>query len=58
MLATASASLDILTKGRVEFLGIGAGAFWDVIHSYGGPMRSPGEAVAALEEAMHVIRLI
>ena len=57
MLAKASASLDILTKGRVES-GIGVGAFWDAIHSYGGPMRSPGEAVAALEEAMQVIRLI
>ena len=57
MLAKASASLDILTKGRVE-LGIGAGAFWDAIHSYGGPRRSPGEAVAALEEAMQVIHLI
>jgi alkanesulfonate monooxygenase SsuD/methylene tetrahydromethanopterin reductase-like flavin-dependent oxidoreductase (luciferase family) len=56
-LAKASATLDIITKGRVE-LGIGAGAFWDAIHSYGGPRRSPGEAVAALEEAMQVIHLI
>lgn len=57
MLAKASATLDILTKGRVE-LGIGTGAFWDAIHSYGGPRRSPGEAVAAFEEALQVIRLI
>jgi alkanesulfonate monooxygenase SsuD/methylene tetrahydromethanopterin reductase-like flavin-dependent oxidoreductase (luciferase family) len=57
MLAKASATLDILTKGRVE-LGIGAGAFWDAIHSYGGPRRAPGEAVAALDEALQVIRLI
>jgi alkanesulfonate monooxygenase SsuD/methylene tetrahydromethanopterin reductase-like flavin-dependent oxidoreductase (luciferase family) len=57
MLAKASASLDIITKGRVE-LGIGAGAFWDAIHSYGGPRRSPRGAVAALEEAMQVIHLI
>jgi len=57
MLAKASASLDIITRGRIE-LGLGAGAFWDAIHSYGGPRRRPGEAVAALEEAMQVIRLI
>lgn len=57
MLSKASATLDILTKGRVG-LGIGAGAFWDAIHSYGGPRRSPGEAVTALEEALQVIRLI
>jgi alkanesulfonate monooxygenase SsuD/methylene tetrahydromethanopterin reductase-like flavin-dependent oxidoreductase (luciferase family) len=57
MLAKASATLDILTKGRVE-LGLGAGAFWDAIHSYGGPRRTPREAVAALEEALQVIHLI
>jgi alkanesulfonate monooxygenase SsuD/methylene tetrahydromethanopterin reductase-like flavin-dependent oxidoreductase (luciferase family) len=57
MLAKASASLDIITKGRIE-LGLGAGAFWDAIHAYGGLRRAPGEAVAALEEAMQVIHLI
>jgi alkanesulfonate monooxygenase SsuD/methylene tetrahydromethanopterin reductase-like flavin-dependent oxidoreductase (luciferase family) len=57
MLAKASASLDIITKGRIE-LGLGAGAFWDAIYAYGGPRRTPGEAVAALEEAMQVIHLI
>lgn len=57
MLAKASATLDIITRGRIE-LGIGAGAFWDAIHTYGGPRRAPGEAVAALEEALQVIRLI
>lgn len=57
ILAKASASLDLITRGRVE-LGIGAGAFWDAIQSYGGPRRGPGEAVAALEEALQVIRLI
>lgn len=35
MLAKTSGTLDIITKGRIE-LGIGAGAFWDAIHSYGG----------------------
>jgi alkanesulfonate monooxygenase SsuD/methylene tetrahydromethanopterin reductase-like flavin-dependent oxidoreductase (luciferase family) len=57
MLAKASASLDIITKGRIE-LGLGAGAFWDAIHAYGGPRRAPGEAVAALGEALQVIHLI
>jgi alkanesulfonate monooxygenase SsuD/methylene tetrahydromethanopterin reductase-like flavin-dependent oxidoreductase (luciferase family) len=57
MLAKASASLDIITKGRIE-LGLGAGAFWDAIHAYGGPRRAPREAVAALEEALQVIHLI
>src|SRR6267378_4925732 len=57
MLAKASASLDIITKGRIE-LGLGAGAFWDAIHAYGGLRRTPGEAVAALEEALQVIHLI
>jgi alkanesulfonate monooxygenase SsuD/methylene tetrahydromethanopterin reductase-like flavin-dependent oxidoreductase (luciferase family) len=57
MLAKVSASLDIITKGRIE-LGLGAGAFWDAIHAYGGLRRAPGEAVAALEEAMQVIHLI
>ncbi len=57
ILAKATASLDVITKGRVE-LGIGAGAFWDAIQAYGGPRRSPGEAVAALEEALQVILLV
>ena len=55
VLARAAASLDLLSGGRVE-LGLGAGAFWDAIEANGGPRRSPGEAVAALEEAIAVIR--
>lgn len=51
--ARAVASLDILSGGRIE-LGIGAGGFWDAIEAMGGPRRSAGEAVDALEEALDV----
>jgi alkanesulfonate monooxygenase SsuD/methylene tetrahydromethanopterin reductase-like flavin-dependent oxidoreductase (luciferase family) len=55
VLAKAVASLDLMTGGRVE-LGLGAGGFWDAIEAMGGPRRSPGEAVEALEEAITIIR--
>ncbi|UNX53651.1 LLM class flavin-dependent oxidoreductase [Georgenia sp. TF02-10] len=55
VLARAAASLDLLTGGRLA-LGLGAGAFWDAVAAMGGPRRTPGEAVAALEDAIDVVR--
>ena len=57
VLAKAAASLDLLSGGRFE-LGLGAGSFWDAIEAYGGPRRTPGAALGALEEAVEVIRKI
>ena len=55
MLANEAASIDIMSDGRFE-LGLGAGGFWDAIVGMGGPRRSPGEALRALDEAVQVIR--
>ncbi len=55
VLARSVASLDILSGGRAE-LGLGTGAFWDGIVAMGGSRLEPGAAVAALVEAIAVIR--
>ncbi|TMR11170.1 LLM class flavin-dependent oxidoreductase [Nonomuraea turkmeniaca] len=55
MLAQAAASLDILSGGRFE-LALGTGGYWDAIAAMGAPRLSPGEAVAALEEGIQIIR--
>ncbi|MGH2808475.1 MAG: LLM class flavin-dependent oxidoreductase [Actinomycetota bacterium] len=57
VLAKAAASIDVMSGGRFE-LGLGAGGFWDAIEGYGGPRRSPGEALGALTEAIEVIRKV
>jgi len=54
-LARTTASLAVVSGGRVD-LGLGAGAFWDGIEAEGGPRRTPGQSVSALQEAIEIIR--
>jgi alkanesulfonate monooxygenase SsuD/methylene tetrahydromethanopterin reductase-like flavin-dependent oxidoreductase (luciferase family) len=57
MLARAVTSLSALSGGRIV-LGMGAGGRWDRISAMGVPRLAPGDAVAAFEEAIVLVRLL
>ncbi len=57
ILAKTAATIDLASGGRFE-LGLGAGSFWEAIEAFGGPRRTPGEAITALEEAIDICRLL
>ncbi|MEU4192520.1 LLM class flavin-dependent oxidoreductase [Kribbella sp. NPDC026611] len=55
VLARSVATLDLITGGRVE-LGLGAGGFLDAVAANGGPRLTAGSSIAALEEAIALMR--
>ncbi|WP_245663005.1 LLM class flavin-dependent oxidoreductase [Nocardia inohanensis] len=57
LLARSAATLDILTRGRIE-IGLGAGGFGDDLAAMGGPVRTPEQALDAVAEAIEVMRAL
>lgn len=55
VLARSVATLDRITGGRVE-LGLGAGGFLQAVAANAGPELTAGQSIAALEEAIAIIR--
>ncbi|MEU8227878.1 LLM class flavin-dependent oxidoreductase [Kribbella sp. NPDC048915] len=55
VLARSVATLDLITGGRVE-LGLGSGGFLNAVAANGGPQLTTGQSIAALEEAIAIIR--
>ncbi len=55
VLARSVATLDLITNGRVE-LGLGAGGFLDAVAANAGPRLTTGQSIAALEEAIAIMR--
>ncbi|MCF4120784.1 LLM class flavin-dependent oxidoreductase [Antribacter sp. KLBMP9083] len=49
--------LDLVSGGRME-LALGAGGYWDAISAYGGTRLTPGQSLAALSEAIDIIRAL
>jgi len=55
VLARSVATLDLISGGRVE-LGLGAGGFLQAVAANGGPRLTAGQSIAALEEAIAIMR--
>src|SRR5919106_3923160 len=53
--AKAAATLDLLSGGRFE-AGLGGGGYLDAARAMGAPALTPGESIAALEEAVAILR--
>ena len=59
VLARTAATIDILSGGRFELgLGTGAQQMWASVLAEGGPARTAGQSIEALEEATHLIRAL